>query len=276
MLINTFIHMPGIGAATEKKIWQANILDWKNEKSFALSALPPAKQKTVRQFAEESREHLEKKNPAYFEHLLPSNQHFRLFPEFRESCAYLDIETTGLDASSSITTIAVYDGRDIRWFVQGQNLHEFPDAIKDYKVLITYNGRCFDIPFIEAYFNVRLHHSQIDLRYILNALGYKGGLKKCEKSLGIDREELDGVDGYFAVLLWRDYMRSRNKKALETLLAYNIEDVINLEPLMIKAYNLSIERTVFAQSHQIEQPSKPVNPMKADIHTIERLKRFYY
>lgn len=276
MLINTFIHIPGIGPSTEKRIWQANILSWKKENRFALSGLSLAKRDTVKQYAAESRVHLEKKNPAYFEKRLPSNQHFRFFPEFRDSCAYLDIETTGLDASSSITTIAVYDGQDILWFVQGQNLHEFPDTIKNYKVLITYNGRSFDIPFIESYFNMRLPHSQIDLRYVLNGLGYKGGLKKCEKALGIGRDELDGVDGYFAVLLWQDYIRNRNEKALETLLAYNIEDVINLEALMITAYNLRVEQTVFSESHKIEQPPKPVNPMKADIPTINKLKRYLY
>jgi len=43
-------------------------------------------------------------------------------------------------------------------------------------------------------------------------------LKFCEKALGLDRGDLDGVDGYFAVLLWRDYQKKHNEKALETLL----------------------------------------------------------
>jgi hypothetical protein len=30
------------------------------------------------------------------------------------------------------------------------------------------------------------------------------------------------VDGFFAVLLWWDFKRNKNQKALETLLAYNI------------------------------------------------------
>ncbi len=31
---------------------------------------------------------------------------------------------------------------------------------------------------------------------MIKSLGLKGGLKKCEKAMGIDRQELDGVDGY--------------------------------------------------------------------------------
>jgi len=276
MLINTFIHIPGIGPATEKKIWDTNILTWKDQKKLSALNLSASKLADIKRFTKDSCQHLEKENPNFFETLLPSNQHFRLFPEFRHTCAYLDIETTGLSSFSQITTIALYDGKDIRYFVQGQNLNSFLDEIQKYKTLITYNGRSFDIPFIEEYFNVRLPHSQIDLRYILQHLGFKGGLKKCEKSLGMDRKELDGVDGYFAVLLWDEYKRNQNEKALETLLAYNIEDVINLELLMIKSYNLMIEKTPFSKSHRIDEPSKPKNPLKADLKTIELLKKYYY
>jgi hypothetical protein len=40
---------------------------------------------------------MSRNNPNYFSDRLPFNQTWRIFPEFRESTAYLDIETTGLD-----------------------------------------------------------------------------------------------------------------------------------------------------------------------------------
>lgn len=43
--------------------------------------------------------------------------------------------------------------------------------------------------------------------------------------------------GFFAVLLWQEFQQTGNIKALETLLVYNIEDVVNLETLMVLAYN---------------------------------------
>jgi hypothetical protein len=65
---------------------------------------------------------------------------------------------------------------------------------------------------------------------------YEGGLKKIEKDLGITRSnEIDGVDGFEAVRLWRKYQRG-DKKALKTLISYNNADIINLEPLMERAY----------------------------------------
>ena len=64
---------------------------------------------------EESIHHLDRDNPAFFSARLPSNQCWRLFPEFRELTVYLDIETTGLERDyNEITTIALYDGATIQ------------------------------------------------------------------------------------------------------------------------------------------------------------------
>jgi uncharacterized protein YprB with RNaseH-like and TPR domain len=71
-----------------------------------------------------------------------------------------------LTGSHSITTIALYDGHEIKTYVQGQNLDDFIEAIPQYNVIVIYNGKSFDIPFIESYLNIRLNHAQIDLRYV--------------------------------------------------------------------------------------------------------------
>ena len=197
-------------------------------------------------------------NPKHFAEKIPARQHWRFFPEFRESTAYLDIETTGLDSwNNEITTIALYDGKSIFTYVQGQNLDAFEEDLQRYSVIVTYNGKCFDVPFLESYFRMKIPQVHLDLRYLLRSLGYTGGLKGCEKKAGIDRRELEGVDGYFAVLLWEDYRRTRNEKALETLLAYNIQDVVNLETLMLLCYNLKVRETPFGQNPSIIMPAHP-------------------
>jgi hypothetical protein len=63
---------------------------------------------------------------------------------------------------------------------------------------------------------------------------------------------------------------------LETLLAYNIEDVVNLEQLMVIAYNLKLGETPFVGTHGLEMPVRPVTPLKADIGVIDRAKRRYF
>jgi uncharacterized protein YprB with RNaseH-like and TPR domain len=273
MLRNTFLHIPGVGLKTERNIWSGGILSWDDLRREGAAHFSPKKRDLINQCLEDSMNQLATGNPKRFAEKIPATQHWRFFPEFRESTAYLDIETTGLDSwNNEITTIALYDGNSIYTYVQGQNLDEFREDIQRYKVIVTYNGKCFDVPFMESYFRMNIPQVHIDLRYLLRSLGYTGGLKGCEKKAGIDRKELEGIDGYFAVLLWQDYQRTGNEKALETLLAYNIQDVVNLEMLVLLSYNLKLKETPFVQSHQLPYPSAPPIPFKANLETIERIK----
>jgi uncharacterized protein len=274
MLKNTFLHIQGLGIKSEQRIWSSGVHSWDDLLRGDCPHFFHMREDVIKRWIEDSIEHLSEGNPNFFGNLLPSKQFWRFFPEFRESTAYLDIETTGLDSwGNTITTIALYDGKSIFTYVQGQNLEDFKRDIKRYKVLITYNGRCFDVPFLENYFRIKLNQVHIDLRYLLRSLGYAGGLKGCEKKAGIDREELAGLDGYSAVLLWNDYQRNKNPKSLETLLAYNIQDVVNLEFLMVLSYNLKLKETPFVQSYQIISPKQPEISFKADKRIIEGIKR---
>ena len=277
MLRNTFRHVPGIGAATEKMLWEAGIIHWDDFSLVRPVRLPQGRKELLQCYLEESGTHIQNNNPAYFTRLLPAHLHWRLFPEFRHACAYLDIETTGLDRYEHvITAISLYDGRTITSFVRGRNLDDFPKALQAFSVLVTYNGKCFDVPFVERAFNIRLEHAHIDLRYVLGGLGLKGGLKKSEKALGIDRGDLADIDGFFAVVLWQDYLHNHNPRALETLLAYNMTDVVNLERLLVLAYNRKLRGTPFSRTHRLPVPAVPEIPYTADRETIERLKRSCY
>ncbi len=271
MLTNTFIHIQGIGLKTEKRFWAAGIHGWDDFVEPYPRGLSIPRVAYIAEQLDRARQYLAG-HPAYFTGILPASQHWRIFPHFRHGTAYLDIETTGLDdRANHITTIALYDGVSIFHYVYGENLDDFVQDVTRYNVLVTYNGKCFDIPFIENYFGIKIDHAHIDLRYVLHSLGYSGGLKGCERQLGLDRGELAGVDGYFAVLLWDEYCKTGDRQVLETLLAYNIEDVVNLEFLMIEAYNRRLLDTPFIQSHQLPHPSRPAAPFRADRQVIDRL-----
>jgi len=273
MLQNTFIHIQGIGAITEQRLWDSGIRDWDSIDGNLPIPVSPKRRYLLQNGIEESKRHLADRNPSYFSELLPANQCWRLFPEFRDSITYLDIETTGLDRHfNEITTIALYDGQSIKTYVQGQNLNDFVEDIQKYKVIVSYNGRGFDVPFIENYFNIRLDHAHIDLRYILYSLGFKGGLKGCERQLDMDRGDLKEIDGFFAVLLWDEYKRTGDRKALETLLAYNIQDTINLEALMVLAYNMKLKHTPFYENLLIADSPPLINPYRVDLRTVDRIK----
>ena len=69
-------------------------------------------------------------------------------------------------------------------------------------------------------------------------------------------------------------MTNNNRKALETLLAYNIADTVNLEKLMIVAFNQLIKNTPFHISQKITKWDPPTNPFQADSETLDRVMRY--
>ncbi len=271
MLQHSFVHIPGIGVATERLLWANGILHWDDVQEPLPAAVPTAKARLLLRHVAE-RQRLLAEAPGEFARQLPVVERWRLFPAFRARAAYLDIETTGhFGPQSMVTAIALYDGQTVRSYVQGENLFQFIEDIGQYEMLVTYNGRAFDVPVLERAFGIRLRHLHLDLRYILHRLGIKGGLKGCEKRCGLDRGDLDGLDGYAAVLLWQEYRRTGDRRVLETLLAYNIEDTVNLETLMVHAYNRNLAATPFAESHTLPLPVQPERTCRPDAEVVRRI-----
>jgi uncharacterized protein YprB with RNaseH-like and TPR domain len=271
MLRNTFCHIPGIGPKTEGSLWEAGYTTWEDLlRQGGLPARYPAR-RSCADHLQESVKHYADRNLAYFADRLPPGQQWRLFHDFRCSCAYLDIETTGLGPGDYVTAVALYDGRRLRSYVLGHNLDDFRGEVREYALLVTYNGSTFDLPFLRRQLRVELPQAHIDLRFVLGSLGYRGGLKECERRLGVRREGLEEVDGFVAVLLWHEYQWRGNRQALETLLAYNAQDVLNLERLMVEAYNRKLHGTPFAQSHRLPAPAVPANPFRPDAAVLRQV-----
>lgn len=238
MLKNTFCHIHGITENTEKILWQNNILCWDDflEKKESIN-LPSSKLSKIHEAIISHNDLYLKNDFSFFN--TKTNQHWRLWRELRKDACYLDIETTGLDkVRNHITTIGVFDGKSSHVFVQGKDLDKFENYIKDKKLLVTFNGACFDLPFIEKQMNINLNDKfHIDLRFAMKKLGYSGGLKNIEKQLDVSRDdELADVDGFEAVRLWYRYKKG-DLDALKLLMKYNEADVINLEPLMEFTFN---------------------------------------
>ena len=236
MLQNTFLHIPGINKTGETEIWKNNVYSW-NEFLENHHKVNIKRKEHVCQYIEKSLQAHQDQNHNFFINDLPSNEHWRVYRDFK--CCFLDIETTGLSKHrNDLTMVGLYDGNESKVFVNGKNLHLFPEEISKYQTIITYNGKCFDLPFLHAKFpKINFSQFHIDLRYPLRDLGYMGGLKRIEKEVGIQRDDdLQDVDGYEAVRLWYKYKRG-DEKALDLLTKYNIADVENLKVLMDFAFN---------------------------------------
>jgi len=271
MLKHTFQHIHGIGEKTERRIWREGVRTWEEFlDGHSRLSLSQWQQDLACVELEASLQALERRDAYYFSAKLPATLHWRLYTEFNQRVGYLDIETTGAAVGeSTITVIGLHDGESPRVYVQGQNLARFVEDIEEFTLLVTYNGKQFDLPVIRRELNIPLEQAHIDLRYPLAALGYKGGLKKIERSVGLEREgPLSLLDGWSAVWLWH-YHQQGVPGALETLLRYNLEDVVHLPTLLARVYNTRVQQTPFSLD-PIVPPPLPDIPFGFDEAVIQR------
>jgi len=214
-------------------LWKAGCVSWEHfladPDAFSVGS---AGRKEVRDHLELSKVALEQGVHQFFTRELGARDAWRAFPEFRKEVVYLDIETDGGQWGDSITTIGMYDGNRFTALIKGQDLQDFPDMISKAGMIVTFFGSGFDIPMLKKAFpQVPFDQIHLDLCFALKRVGIKGGLKKIERQLGIGRsEETDGLNGLDAIRLWNAHLRG-SETALETLIQYNKEDVVNMEVL---------------------------------------------
>jgi uncharacterized protein YprB with RNaseH-like and TPR domain len=163
--------------------------------------------------------------------------------------AYLDIETTGLCSFyDEITVIGIClangSGNKLVQLVGADaTKSNLLRTLRCVDTIYTYNGSRFDLPFIDFRLgvNMREHFHHHDLMHDCWKNNLYGGFKAVERQLGIPRR-LRGIGGVEAVVLWWRYQINHDKKALDLLLEYNKEDVINLIALRRRLEGFSKSR----------------------------------
>ncbi|MCI4340395.1 MAG: ribonuclease H-like domain-containing protein [Thermoplasmata archaeon] len=234
MLRATFQLLSGIGTLTETSLWADGLRDW----SDLVDTLPRRDWSTTRgerlraELAASERA-LAERDVDWFSTRLPNPEHWRLYPTFHAETAFLDIETTSLSPyEGMVTVVTVHGGGRTHTFVADDNLEELPACLGRFRILVTFNGSVFDVPFLRVRFpDLIVPAAHIDLRFLLYRLGLAGGLKRIEARLGLgDRTGVEGVTGLDAVRLWAEYRRGQSA-SLDRLVRYNRADTVNLEPL---------------------------------------------
>jgi uncharacterized protein len=248
MLHNTFVHLSGIGCIRERELWNRGILDWgRFLRALSDGLLRERVYRSAVPTVHESLGAINKGDIGFFKTLLPEDEIWRVYPQFAKEALFLDIETTGFVAADhEVTMIATLARGKHALFVNGINLDEFPSYVAQFPLLVTFNGSQFDLPFLRTHFpDVSLDQSHIDLRFVLNSLGYEGGLKAVEYAFGIRRDPaLQGVNGLEAARLWYRY-RQGEHAALKMLALYNLTDAVDLAQLMTHAVALKTRQLLF-------------------------------
>ncbi|MFN3505558.1 MAG: ribonuclease H-like domain-containing protein, partial [Caldimicrobium sp.] len=137
------------------------------------------------------------------------NERFKLLEyclKNEEKALFLDIETEGLSKErNDITVIGIFKENRYFAFVRGYNFERVISHLVQAPIWITFGGENFDLPFIKKTFtNLPLPKYHIDLYHYTSLMGYRGGLKKIEKMLGLERKT-EGMTGYDAVKLWKKW-----------------------------------------------------------------------
>lgn len=175
--------------------------------------------------------------------------------DLREA-AFLDTETTGLAGGTGTAAFLVglgyIDGDRFR--VRQYFMRDYPEEpallrglaedLRRFSRIVTFNGRTFDVPLLEARYRLNrerfpLDHAQhFDLLHPARRL-WKLRLESCRLQsletalLGMRRH--GDVPGEEIPQIWFDYLRRRDGRALVKVLEHNRLDVVSLAALSVLA-----------------------------------------
>jgi len=164
-------------------------------------------------------------------------QHWReLYERHKKTALCLDIEVSRFNGPISV--VGLYQPKDglieCQQLVKGRGLtrENLSKAFAGCTMLITFNGRKFDIPRIKREFPGIIPNVPIlDLYLLARRLGLQANLKVLENTFGIDRLDPRTKRKGIAVKLWKRYITYGDERALALLLEYNKQDTVNLYPL---------------------------------------------
>jgi uncharacterized protein YprB with RNaseH-like and TPR domain len=171
------------------------------------------------------------------------------------SVVYLDTETTGLAGGTGTCAFLIGIGAAegpgfrvrqffLRDFTEEKAaLAALAEALEPYELLVTYNGKTFDIPLLETRYTLarmksplsRLVH--LDLLHPARRL-WKLRLESCQlknlerELLGIARN--GDVPGSEIPQIYFDYLRTRSAKGLQPVFFHNALDIVTLARLTVE------------------------------------------
>lgn len=164
---------------------------------------------------------------------------------------FLDIETTGLGCNPLflIGIMVLHEGKlEVRQFLARDYSEEravincFIDEFVERKLLITFNGKTFDLPFIKtrAVANaLHFEHNPFHLDMLHQGRRiYRGHLPNCKlQTLELHvcgRSRYGDIPGSEIPEAYHEYVRTQNAVELAEIIKHNMLDLITLADLMVR------------------------------------------
>jgi len=224
MLRSTFQHLRGIGPRREIEFWRRGVTSWD---AFSSQLEPQLSLFGQSDLLAQSRLALESGDADFFAKRLPKREHYRIALSYPHQTLFLDIESTGLSLYyDQITLVGWSFGRDYSAYVRGSDKRPLVRALSHAKVIVTFNGALFDLPFLRKEFpQAAIPTAHVDLRYMARRAGLRGTQKEIEEAIGVSRDPgVASLRGEHAPVLWHYYTRG-DLPALRRLIRYNHADI---------------------------------------------------
>lgn len=219
-------------------VTSATLLDLRCDEIF-----PPSRTVRIRTSIERNRKFMNLGLTDAIVNAFPCGHRVRVLSDRFERACFLDIET---DEQMRITCISTQMDSQAATFLRGRNLDEFLDVWQQAELVVSFNGKRFDVPIIRRTFGLSRIPAQIDLMDEARHYGLTGGLKQIEKMIGFVRKGSGGMNGTDAIELWHRFQTLNDEGALELLKCYNREDVESLVVLYKWLLRMSLEnRLIF-------------------------------
>ncbi len=200
----------------------------------------------------------------------PFNQYFK---DLR--VGVFDIETTGLSPGNSHLILSGFliPGEDglvlTQYFAESlfdeeEVLRATLDVLDSLDVVVTYNGKSFDIPFVDARakrildsgplgaMSDRLPYPyNLDLYTVVRKFSplrqYLPNLKQktVEDFMGLWENRMDEISGAESASLYMDYLINREPETEEKILLHNRDDVIQLHRLLRVLDKIEVHRAMY-------------------------------
>jgi uncharacterized protein YprB with RNaseH-like and TPR domain len=171
-----------------------------------------------------------------------------------EDLLFLDLETTGLHRGIIVLlgfmemgpgerplTVTQLFPRDYN--EEAHLLGEFIERLRRRPILITFNGRSFDAPFLESRLRFHgwfepLHFAHVDLLYLARKL-WRGRLpnfklQTIERRI-FGRKRLADLPGSQVPRVWEDYVNFGELRHLPGIWEHNLRDLTTLAEIVIRA-----------------------------------------
>jgi uncharacterized protein len=171
------------------------------------------------------------------------------------SVIFLDTETTGLSGGAGTVAFLVGVGR---WSGSGFSVEQYlmrdyneeramlsglRESLVDAQVLVTFNGKAFDIPLLQSRFVLARQRwplagvVHLDLLHPARRI-WKMRLGSCSlanlESQILDIERADDIPGHLIPQVYFRYVRTRNPQGLGSILCHNRQDIETLARLTLR------------------------------------------